>query len=112
MLKLPTYTSESDIELFWGEMAKLFDIFVQKKRFNIHVLCKVAKTLLVLPNSNADIKRVFSLVKKIHTEFRYDLKNDTLCALLASKMNQDSACYEFVPSSSPEKFVTRYDLIF
>jgi hypothetical protein len=28
------------------------------------------------------------------------LKNDTLCALLASKMNQDSACYEFVPSSS------------
>jgi len=75
--ELPTYTSESDIELFWGEMAKIFDIFVQKKRFN--VLCKVAKTLLVLPNSNADSERVFSLVKKIHTEFRYDLKNDTLC---------------------------------
>jgi hypothetical protein len=36
--EIPTYTSESDIELFWGEMAKLFDIFVQKKRFN--VLCK------------------------------------------------------------------------
>jgi hypothetical protein len=33
--ELPTYTSESDIELFWGEMAKLFDIFVQKKRFNV-----------------------------------------------------------------------------
>ena len=75
--ELPTYASESDIELFCGEMAKLFDIFVQKKRFN--VLWKVAKTLLVLPNSNADSERVFFLVKNIHTEFRYDLKNDTLC---------------------------------
>jgi hypothetical protein len=33
--ELPTYASESDIELFCGEMAKLFDIFVQKKRFNV-----------------------------------------------------------------------------
>jgi hypothetical protein len=67
--ELPTYTSESDIELFWGEMAKLFDIFVQKKRFN--VLCKVAKTLLVLPNSNADSERVFFFVKK------FTLNSDT-----------------------------------
>ena len=98
--ELPTYTSESDIH-YWavlGRKTKLFDIFVRKKRFN--VLCKVAKTLLVLPNSNADSERVFFLAKNIHTEFRYDLNNDTLCALLTSKMNQDSACYEFVPSSS------------
>jgi hypothetical protein len=49
-------------------MAKLFDIFVQKKRFN--VLCKVAKTLLVLPNSNADSERVFFLVKKIPSKYQ------------------------------------------
>jgi hypothetical protein len=31
IIELPTYTSESDIELFWGEMAKLFHILFRKK---------------------------------------------------------------------------------
>ena len=49
-------------------MGKLDDIFSATKRFG--VLSKLAKTLLVLPNSNADPERAFSIIKKIHTEFR------------------------------------------
>jgi hypothetical protein len=43
---------KSNIEQFWGKMGKLDDIFSGTKRFG--VLSKLAKTLLVLPNSNAD----------------------------------------------------------
>ncbi|XP_071126848.1 uncharacterized protein [Mytilus edulis] len=53
---------ETDIATFWGEMTKLHDIFSNKARFI--VLSKLAKTMLVLPNSNADSERAFSLVKK------------------------------------------------
>jgi hypothetical protein len=42
-------------------MGKL-DIFSGTKRFG--VLSKLAKTLLVLPNSNADSERAFSIVNK------------------------------------------------
>jgi len=68
-----------------------------KPRF--FVLSKLAKTLLVLPNSNADSERAFSLVKKIATEFRADLNKDTLCALLSCKMNTHLHCYELKPSA-------------
>ena len=40
--------------------------------------------------------RVFSLVRKIQTEFKADIQNDTHSALLANKMpvSQISQCYE------------------
>jgi hypothetical protein len=49
--------------------------------------------------SNADFERAFSIVKKIHTEFRSELKNDTLCSLLSCKFNQNHPCYEYAPSA-------------
>ena len=73
-------------------MGKLDDIFSATKRFG--VLSKLAKTLLVLPNSNADSERAFSIIKKIHTEFRSDLNNDTICGLLSCKFNQNQCCYD------------------
>ena len=74
--------------------------FLEQKRFG--VLSKLAKTLLVLPNSNADSEseRAFSIIKKIHTEFRSDLNNDTICGLLSCKFNQNQCCYEYQPSAS------------
>ena len=52
-----------------------------------------------LPNSNADSKRVFSItmVKKIDTDSRFDLGQDTLCALLSCKINIEDNCYQFQP---------------
>ena len=50
-----------------------------------------------LPNSNADSERVFSMVKKIDTDSRFDLGQDTLCALLSCKINIEDNCYQFQP---------------
>ena len=52
-------------------------------------LCCVMMPLLCLPNSNADSKRVFSMVKKIQTDCRSDLRQDTICGLLTCKLNND-----------------------
>ena len=93
---LPSCVTDDNIEQFWGEMGKLDDIFSGAKRFG--VLSKLAKTLLVLPNSNADSERAFSIIKKIHTEFRSDLNNDIICGLLSCKFNQNQCCYEYQPS--------------
>ena len=92
----PNNSLKSNIEQFWGEMGNLDDIFSGTKRFD--VLSKLAKTLLVLQNSNADSERGFSIIKKIHTEFRSDLNNDTICGLLSCKFNQNQCCYEYQPS--------------
>jgi hypothetical protein len=57
------------LQKFWGEMGKLDDIFSGTKRFG--VLSKLAKTLLVLPNSNADSERAFSIIKKISSGYNH-----------------------------------------
>jgi hypothetical protein len=36
----------------------------------------------------------------IHTEFRSDLNNDTICGLLSCKFNENQCCYEYQPSAS------------
>ena len=51
-------------------MGKLDDIFSGTKRFG--VLSKLAKSLLVLPNSNADSDRVFQSLR------RYTLNSDQI----------------------------------
>lgn len=88
---------EEDIDFFWHEMQSVVDICTQKPRFDI--LAKLAKTLLVLPNSNADSERAFSIIKKIHTEFRSELNNKTLNALLSCKFNQSVECFNYTPTS-------------
>lgn len=70
---------EENIGSFWHEMLSMVYIYTQQPRFNI--LTKWAKTLLALTNSNADLERAFSIIKKIHTEFRSELNNETLNAL-------------------------------
>ncbi|KAK3092860.1 hypothetical protein FSP39_007996 [Pinctada imbricata] len=91
---LPQYENE-DIDAFWQRMETVVDVLTDKSRFD--VLCKLAKSVLVLPNSNADSERAFSIVKKIHTESRADLGNDTINSLLSCKFNQKALCYEYKP---------------
>ena len=33
------------------------------------------------------------MVQKIHTDFRSELENDTICSLLSTKINLDAPCY-------------------
>ena len=58
-----------------------------EKRFgNLSLLCK---TLLVLPHSNADPERLFSMVRKVETEQRGSLQPSTVQDLISVKMNTD-----------------------
>ena len=81
---LPTYTpGDTKIDWFWGDMAR-GKTGTGQPRFG--TLCAVVLPLLSLPNSNADSKRVFSMVKKIDTDSRSDLGQDTIYTLLSCKI--------------------------
>ena len=67
-------------------------------KLSFRVLSKLAKACCVIPVSNADPERIFSMLKKIQTDMRSDLNNDTICCLICAKQNQDKACFEFNPS--------------
>ena len=68
-------------------------------KLSFRVLSKLAKAC-VIPVSNADPEIIFSMLKKIQTDVRSDLNNDTICCLICAKQNQDKACFEFNPSDS------------
>ena len=57
-------------------------------------LVRLAKCILALPHSNADTERVFSIVRKIVTDYRTELDQSTLCAPVACKMNCDDKCFQ------------------
>ena len=46
-------------------------------------LCKLMMGLLVIPASNADSERGFSMLRKIHTDQRASLKQKTIVSLMA-----------------------------
>ena len=65
----------------------------QKRFSNLVQLCKI---LLVLPHSNADPERLFSMVQKVETDQRGSLKPSTVRDLISVKMNTDPACFQQV----------------
>ena len=61
-------------------------------------LAALMKSLLCIPHSNASGERTFFMVRKIVTESRTSLHNDTVCALLSLKLNCDCIAAGFKPS--------------
>ena len=93
--QLPAFVPSDDaaVDHFWvamGEVKAITDL--TSLRFG--TLSKLAKILLVLPHSNVDPERLFSMVRKIETEHRTRLDPSTVCDLLSTKINNDSACYD------------------
>ena len=80
------------IDHFWAAMAKVHSI-MNSELCRFSVLAKLAQVLLVLPHSNADPERLFSMVRKIETEERRQLDVSTVCDLLSVKINNDNPCY-------------------
>ena len=64
----------SDVGTFWGEMCDIKELFSKQPRYPN--LSKLALACVVLPNSNADSERIFSMLKKIQTEHRSELVNE------------------------------------
>ena len=50
--------------------------------------------LLSIPALNADSERVFSVVRRIKTEFRSSLSTETVSALIGCQFNKTSRCCE------------------
>ena len=73
------------------EMSELLYTDLETLRFG--KLAQLSKALLVLPHSNADPERLFSMVRKIYTELRRHMDPTTLSDLLSVKLNNDSPCY-------------------
>ena len=57
-------------------------------------ITRVFIPLLGLPNSNAECERVFSMVRKIHTDSRKSLQPETLTSYMQCKINFDACCYK------------------
>ena len=58
-------------------------------------LASAALQLLAIPVSNADSERVFSLVRRIQTDFRASLNTSTLSSLIGCHFNKTSTCCEY-----------------
>ena len=56
------------------------------------------KLLLCIPHSKTSGERTFSMVRKIVTESRTSLHNDTVCTLLSCKLNCNRIAAGFKPS--------------
>lgn len=58
------------------------------------------RAILCIPHSNASSERVFSMLKKIHTDMRNELSQDSINSLLSTKINYPSCCHEAELSNS------------
>ena len=92
--ELPTFDHReyAAIDHFWAAMAEV-KLVTDEESFRFGMLSRVAKVLLILPHSNADPERLFSMVRKIETELRKQLDPSTVCDLLSVKVNNDNPCY-------------------
>ncbi|XP_067951926.1 zinc finger protein 862-like [Watersipora subatra] len=79
-----TPASQSTPAKFWDAMAL--------ERYPL--LTTLMRAILCIPHSNAATERVFSMLKKIHTEARADLCSETVNALIATKINFSTCCFE------------------
>ena len=56
--------------------------------------------LLVIPCSNADSERGFSILRKIHRDQRASLDQSTIIALMSMKLNCDNCCHDILMDSN------------
>lgn len=92
---------EYRMDIIWYHLRQLKTPVASNLRFKL--LFEVARLALVLPNSNAGIERVFSLVNKNKREGsdrnRLDIEG-SLSSILSVKLERPESvtkCYEFVP---------------
>ena len=91
--QLPIIASKYALEGFWSAMGELPLIAGEGgKRFG-H-LAGFCKNLLILPHSTADPERLFSIIGKVDTSQRSNLRPQTVCDILSVKINVDEECYK------------------
>ena len=69
--------------------------------YRFQKLSQVALLVLILPHSNAEEERVFSMINKNKTKFRPSLKLDgTLSSIITIKLANEMPCYLYEPEES------------
>ena len=86
-------SSEAATDYFWAAMSEVKAVG-DLSTLAYGKLAQLAKVLLVLPHSNVDPERLFSMVGKIETQAQSQLSPSTTCDLLTVQMNHDALCYE------------------
>ena len=74
---------------FWTNVSKMKSPMGELKYTKLATL---ALYLLAIPTSNADSERVFSLVRRIKTDFRASLAPETLSSLIGCHFNNTANC--------------------
>ena len=88
--------SARPIDQVWSEV---FTIKTPMHVIRFQLLAKVMSPLLCLPHSNADVERLFSILRKVHTDARHRLNADTITAYLQCKLKIDSPCHQLAVSA-------------
>ena len=83
--------TECDAVKFWVTVLNLKSPMGGSKYKNLATL---ALQLLSIPASNADSERVFSLVRRIKTDYRSSLSTETVSALIGCHFNNTATCCE------------------
>ncbi|CAC5378250.1 unnamed protein product [Mytilus coruscus] len=91
----PKFDTDTKVDSYWAAVLAMTNKITRTARFPL--LTRVTRAMCCIPNSIADCEKVFSMVKKIHTEHKSSLNNSTLCDLLTTKINSDRACYQLKP---------------
>ena len=78
------------VDLQWHEISNIKVSGITK----YPTLSKVMQGICVIPHSNADCERVFSIVRKNKTDFRSNMSVETLQALLIEKINSGIPCHK------------------
>lgn len=88
------WENKSDTTAFWIEVHKYRDAASLQP---FRELRKLAMSLLLLPHSNADVERVFSIMSTVRTKLRNKMCNDTLNAISVRNYlkQHGNACYSY-----------------
>jgi len=84
-------TKSAELCVCWQEIGRMKTLCGTPRFPNF---TRLAKCILSLPISNADTEKVFSIVRKIVTDYRTEMDQSTLCALVSCKLNSNSNCYD------------------
>ena len=94
---LPLFQPDTPLDNYWLSVEQLTIPGTTNKRFT--QLPKLALAALTLPHSNAAAERSFSMLKKIQADTRGNLCTKTINSLMSAKMNTNSECYNFKPTT-------------
>lgn len=86
-------TNCNRIDLAWHKISQMKGTNGELK---YDVLSKFIKMILVIPHSNAEDERIFSIVRKNLNEYRPNLSSSTLSDIIVEKMNtlsKNEKCY-------------------